>query len=551
MLVRSSSGKMKNINQQIYRPFFLLCLLFSPKLWAGNPVTMKIKEACLYTSGVRIISEGVVQLEKGIQEFRLEGLSPQAEESSLSFKCSSEFTLMSIQLDNNPSGELVRDAAYRSMEDSIRLLNGKLSRIHNQLTGLQDELAMIRANQKIAPAGPVQVAELEKAANFFRTRVEDILNRQFEGEQVKLKLQERLNLLQQRLQELGKEQSAMGAAALVVIKTAQAGKATFQLAYNCAGAGWSPLYDIQASGSSEKVGFIAKASVWQSTGTNWKDVKISLSTGSPGGQQSLPSIMPWYLSLSSPGPKPLQARSRNRQMQNAPSAAMGRAEEAASGQALLNESSAPDVQITEGGTQNVYEINGSYNLRSNGSPISLEIQKFDIPARFQYLCRPRQEKAAFLEARLKDWGKSGLLPGQASIFMDGDFVGKTLFETQSASDTLSLSFGKDQNISVEKKQIKYLHDKSLIGSEKSLELGYELMVKNRKSIASDLVIEEQIPLSPNAEARVELLESSGANFEKETGMLRWILRMKAGESTSLRFRFRISYPKTMVLGGGF
>jgi hypothetical protein len=230
MLVRSSSGKMKNINQQIYRPFFLLCLLFSPKLWAGNPVTMKIKEACLYTSGVRIISEGVVQLEKGIQEFRLEGLSPQAEESSLSFKCSSEFTLMSIQLDNNPSGELVRDAAYRSMEDSIRLLNGKLSRIHNQLTGLQDELAMIRANQKIAPAGPVQVAELEKAANFFRTRVEDILNRQFEGEQVKLKLQERLNLLQQRLQELGKEQSAMGAAALVVIKTAQAGKATFQLA---------------------------------------------------------------------------------------------------------------------------------------------------------------------------------------------------------------------------------------------------------------------------------------------------------------------------------
>lgn len=529
---------------------FLSAQIFTfQTITAEIPVKITVKKVGLYASGAHIVSEAEVILQKGIQELRLEGISPFADENSLIFKCSAGFSLMSVQLERRPPEGPVRNAEYRTVEDSMRLVSARLSRVQNQVTGLQQEFSMIRANQKLAPAGMSLVSELEKAATFFRTRVEDILNRQYELEQQKRKFQDRLNALQQKLQEMQQDQPSGAATALVVINASQAGKASVQLTYSCGNAGWLPFYDIKASGNSEKVGFIARASVWQNTGISWKDVMLCLNTGNPEMQQSIPSISPWYLSLNTPLPK-IRSRNNNKAFEAAPPS-MAAGTKAESSELDFQPSSSPVAINTEAGTQNVFELNGVYSLRSDGKALSVEIQKFEIPARFQYLCRPRQEKAAFLEAKLSDWGKSGLLPGEAGIFLDDNFVGKTYFETQLASDTLSLSFGRDQNISVEKKQIKYLHGKNLLGSEKTLEVAYELLIKNRKSIASDLVIEEQIPLSPNTEAEVELLESSGADFQKETGVLRWTARMKAGESQALRFRFRIKYPKNRMLEGSF
>jgi len=521
--------------------------------FGGNILKSSVKEVCVYTSGVRITSEGEVNLQKGTQEILIGGISAFADESSLIFKCNQDFSLLSIQLRKKTAEESAAGPEMRRMEDSLILLKGKLSRVQNQIIALQEELAMIRANQKLSPAGGVQTAELEKAASFFRTRVEDVLNRQYEAEQMKNQFQERLKNLQQKTQEMAAEQAGGNMLAVVTLRTGQSGKANFQLAYTCGNAGWTPLYDIQATSDKEMVSFLAKASVWQNTGLSWTDVKVSLSTGSPGSQQEIPEFNPWYLSIRPVLPKRTYNTSTISKA-SAPSmaaASYDQSQALSSPQKSFEQSSAPDAANTEGATQNIYELNGSFNLRSDGKPVSMDIRKFELPARFQYMSRPRQEKSAFLEARLRDWGKSGLLPGEASIYLDGNFVGKTNFETGPAGDTLSLSFGKDQNISVERKQYKYQHDKNLTGSEKSLEIGYELQVKNRKSATSELVIEDQLPLSPNAESEVELLESSGASYDKESGKLRWATRLKGGDSSTYRFRFKVKYPKSMVLDSSF
>ncbi len=525
--------------------FIPLWICFTSLAESSGPVKSRVKEVCVFTSGARVTSEGEIQLQKGTQEIQIDGISAYADENSLTFRCNTEFSLLSLRLKQKNGEETAPGPESRATEDTIRMLKLKLNRIQNQQTALQEELGMLKANQKISGNAGIQTAELEKAATFFRARVEDILNRQYEADQQKNRLQDRLNIVQEKLNALESEQNLGSMTAVILLKSAQTGKATFQLSYSCGNAGWTPLYDIQAASNSEKISFMARASVWQNTGLSWNDVKMSLSTGSQSGSLGIPEIFPRYLNIHTPQPK-YKAAYPGRAMA-APSMAATKAEEKSVADMEYQASAAPESSVSEGGTQNTYELSNSYSLRSDGKPISVDIQKFEIPASFRYLCRPGMEKAAFLEARLKDWGKSGLLPGEASLYLDGNFSGKTQFETNSAADTLSLSFGKDQNISVDRKQVKYQHDKNLTGTEKTLELGYELLVKNRKSSPSLLMVEDQIPLSPNASAEVELLESSNGSFDKETGILRWNLSLKGGESNTLRFRFKVKYPKNMLL----
>jgi len=548
MIVLQRKGIMKNKNHFSVHHFLMLPVFWSLSSLAsgGSPVKSKVKEVCVFTTGARVMAEGEMLLQKGTQEIQIEGISAFADVNSLTFQCNSEFSLLSLRLMQGNKNASAPGTEAQATEDSIRMVSLKLNRIQNQQTALQEELAMLKANQKIAGTGGIQTSELEKAAGFFRNRIEDILNRQHDTELMKNKLQDRLNLLQEKLQNLSSEQNSGSMTAVVLLKVPQSGKATFQLSYTCGNAGWTPHYDIQAASNQDKITFIAKASVWQNTGINWNDVKLSLSTGSPSNGQGIPEISPWYLSINPTQPKAKMMHPGRAAAAIAPAMPSAKYEEV--GNAMdFKASSIPESQVSEGVTQTIYELSNSYSLRSNRNAISVDIQKFELLARFQYLCRPRQDKSAFLEARLKDWGKSGLLPGEANLYLDGNYTGKTFFETNSAGDTLSLSFGKDQNISVERKQFKYQQDKNLTGTEKILEAGYDLQVKNRKSTASLMVVEDQIPVSTNTSAEVELLESSGASIDKETGILRWNLNLKGGESASLRFRFKVKFPKNMIL----
>jgi hypothetical protein len=80
---------------------------------------------------------------------------------------------------------------------------------------------------------------------------------------------------------------------------------------------------------------------------------------------------------------------------------------------------------------------------------------------------------------------------------------------------------------------------------------YEVNLRNKKSREIEIQVVENIPLSQNSEITVELLESAGAEFNKEEGKLIWNLKMKAGENKSLRFSFSVKYPKDRSINGDF
>lgn len=64
-------------------------------------------------------------------------------------------------------------------------------------------------------------------------------------------------------------------------------------------------------------------------------------------------------------------------------------------------------------------------------------------------------------------------------------------------------------------------------------------MKNNKSVAVDITVEDQVPVSTHEDISVEVLEFSKAEYNKETGKLKWQLKIQPGEHRELGFKYKV------------
>jgi uncharacterized protein (TIGR02231 family) len=152
-------------------------------------------------------------------------------------------------------------------------------------------------------------------------------------------------------------------------------------------------------------------------------------------------------------------------------------------------------------------------------------------------------------ARATGWEEYNLLPGQANIFFEGTFVGKSFIDPNNTKDTLSISLGRDKRIVVKREKLKDLTSRNFIGSTKKESYAYEISIRNTKAESVKIIIEDQIPVSQNTQIEVSLQDASGAKYSKQTGKLIWEWELKANESKKLVYKFEVKYPKDKQISG--
>ena len=72
-----------------------------------------------------------------------------------------------------------------------------------------------------------------------------------------------------------------------------------------------------------------------------------------------------------------------------------------------------------------YRVEGAATLPSDGMPHRIVVAALEFAAELRYVCVPRKNLAAYIEARVKNTSEYELLPGPVSVFMDESFVTKT------------------------------------------------------------------------------------------------------------------------------
>lgn len=526
-------------------------------------ISTKPEEVMVYLNGAQVFSKGNANLKPGRQTIIFDKLSNHIDANSVQVKADADVTILSVNYQlNYLKPQDFRE--YQVLDDSLKIYSDLNARLAITRRSYEEELSMLNSNKSIGGSNVgVSVSELTKMADFIRARVQETSIKKYEIEVKERKNNERIQAINSQLSNMRNNDMKPTGEIIVQLNANNAGNANFELGYYVGNCGWVPSYDIRVKDVNSPSVIAAKANVYQNSGQDWKNVKLSLSTGNPSRGNTKPNLNPWWLSLTENLPRKdyykksmADEKSKGRYADDAPmpAAAMGSegiSEEIISTQNVRSRSAANFTTVASNTTTNsTFEIKIPYTIKSDGGDNFVEIQKYDIAANYKYFAIPKTDKDAFLLAELIGWDKSELLPGDANVYFENNYVGKTYFDSRIIDDTLSVALGRDNNVIINRKQIKELNERTAVnGAQKKVTRTYEIEVKNTRKAAIELDLEDQIPLSNNELLIVELLDSGKAEYNKETGKLEWKLKLQPGEATKLRFSYSVRYPKKYILNG--
>ena len=202
----------------------------------------------------------------------------------------------------------------------------------------------------------------------------------------------------------------------------------------------------------------------------------------------------------------------------------------------------PTVQL-ENQTSVEFSIDMPYSVKSDSKNHVVGLTTYEVPADYEYYCVPKIDKDAFLLGYITDWEQYNLLEGEANIFFEDTYIGKSILDVRFISDTLSVSLGRDKSVSVNREKIKELTSWKLIGSKKEETRAWKISVKNNKTQAINMVLLDQVPVPTIEELELDIKDLSGGKRNDETGEIKWMLQLKPKENKEVDLKYTLKYLK--------
>jgi uncharacterized protein (TIGR02231 family) len=205
----------------------------------------------------------------------------------------------------------------------------------------------------------------------------------------------------------------------------------------------------------------------------------------------------------------------------------------------------PEVTETFQPTTQAYLIEKPYTIPSDGKLRLVEIKAESIPAKYQYFAVPKLDRDAFLTAHFTDWQDLNLMPGEASLYFEGAYLGKSLIDPAGGQDTMTISLGRDKNVQIKREKLKTFSKKQFLGNDITQSREYEIVVTNNKRQPIDITILDQIPVSTQKQLEVIKTEYKGGSINEQSGQITWNERIEPRKSTTLKLAYAVKHPKAI------
>ncbi len=459
--------------------------------------------------------------------------------------------MLSVSNQINYNREASSSDDLKSLTDSLENFQADLNYNRELKQVYADEKSMILLNKKIdfGDQTGFAIEDVAALADFFRSRLKDLMDKRIELQQEEKQLQKEIARISGIINSK-RQGSKRTSEVMVEVAVNSNTPAEFILSYAVPNAGWTASYNVRAGDSGKPVALAYNAKVSQTTGIDWEGVGMKLSTSDPSTSAQKPTLSNWMLRFINLGiydEKALSQSNRRFKMSGRANVEMDDAEDEP--MLALDEMSTAGsyTQVQESPINVKYEIKLPYDIPSDGKPHTVNIRNEELTSNFVYYAAPKANQAAFLLAKVGGWETLNLLSGPANIYFEGTFVGASYINLKNSNKTLDLSMGIDRQVIISRERIKDYTETKVIGSNKKENIGIEIKVKNTKSKAIELRVQDQIPISTNKSIKIEAEEFEGAQLNEETGMLTWDLKLAPGESKRLILKYNVQYPKDMTI----
>ncbi len=514
------------------------------QLWAIDTESV-IREVIVYQNSAKIVREASVSIPSGNAEVILTDLTSSLRQNSVQVELEGNAILLSATSRINYLKEKEKSRKVEILQDSLELIENQLRMLAGEKSVYTGEEKLINENNRLgSEQSGVQVAELKLLSDFYRIRLMDIKKKVINIEQKEKDLKNARTRIQRQLNELNALQKKPTGEIVLSLATNATVRVKIRVSYLTSNAGWYPVYDIRSESTVKPIKLVYKANVFQSTGYDWKNVKMSVSTRNPEADQNRPILNPWFIDFYR------QEMPVLREMKSARApAAMNIYQEAA----VDEEAAPPPIQYmvteTSGMMATEYAIENRQTIPSDSKQHMVAVKEFEVDAKYTYHSVPKLSDGVFLLAKLADFGSLSLLPGKANLFNEGMYIGQSDIDPFTTADTMMISLGRDEKISIKRTILKDLTAKRTIGTNIKETKGFELLIKNNKNTRVDLEILDNIPISKNKEIEVNLDDAGGGELMEQYGRILWRIHLNPGESRKIDYSFSVKYPKDKSISG--
>ncbi|WP_430896476.1 MULTISPECIES: DUF4139 domain-containing protein [unclassified Paraflavitalea] len=556
-------------------------------------LTANLESVTVYQAGAVLEHKMNAPIKKGDQTIVITGLSNELEEASVKLSLPKSVSIKSVRF----LKETLKEASpnplqLKKIEDSLAY-TAIMSRV------IREQLDILKENKPLS-GQQVTTAELNLWMNLHRSKLLDLeLELAYWKARGTYWSDKKTTLLEEAKEGEGAIKKGLGK----LIFSIDANEATTQqltLSYFTKLASWVPSYEVKANGTDSALLMHYQARLFQSSGFDWKNVKLSISTAMGLSFNQAPTPHPWMLSYYKPKQditgalsgrvagvaissgyalpgnstevklrgigsfnssnpplyvvdgvvvssidhlNPNQVVKVDVLKENAASSIYG--SRAANGAVLITTAGSKLVNGVweQSAVAAVFHLNGNSTVLSDQDEQQFKLEELSLPVNYKYTAVPYESLETYLVASVTDFNSYNLLPGLASLVYDGTYMGKTPLNNFIVNDSLNLSLGVDPTIVIEKKMIKEYSSTSFIGNSKKRTITYEYQIKNNKSKTIQLELNDRIPVSVIDEIQVEAIQVSNADYDKESGLLKWNLSLAAGTSVTVRISYMVKHPK--------
>ena len=541
--------------------FILILIAASPLFASAQDIIAdsKISQVTVYTQGALVNRIASLKLTEGLQEIIFPGIIPQIDENSL--RVSGEGSAQVKILGASLKKEFLKDSPVervKELQDQIQQIDDDIRKFNDTKLVLQDKKAFLDSvrlfsnvqlpKDLVTKMPPAQ--ELENTLKFLDIKLRDNYKEIADIELLIREAQKKLDVLSRELNGITSFDHQQKISIVVDLEVVRSGDLNLKIAYRVSEASWYPIYDARADFTKSEVELVFFGMVKQSSGDEWKDVEMLLSTAQVNVSGNMPEVQSWFI-------RPYEPR---RMIQGV---SVGDSRESAlmtmsfSAAGKLKKADYNFAQSETKGVAVVYRLPHPTTLKTDGSEYKLPVATQALKGNFEYSAYPKSSPYAYLVSRVINAKDQQLLGGRANIFLEGDFVGQSNIKAVGPSEEFDLYLGVDENVKIKRQLLEKKIDDVVIAnipsSNRKVIYKFKLTVENYKDKKIKVSLFEAMPVSENEKIRVNITNVSLAPKDKEwknkKGIWRWELELESKAKQEIFYTYSVECPRDINIEG--
>ena len=539
----------------------ILLVLFLVSL---NAIESQITSVTVYSDRAQITRSATTYLTKGEHKILFDELPQGIIQNSIQANGKGNAVLRDVTFKTEQFAKIT-DETKKVLNDELIELQDKKITFNDKKLQAQDEKRVVKSilAKLTSTTEKTENVELDpekwiKMVEFYRSKQETLDKEIRDTDKLVRDVNAEIDRVQREIRKAGQQAYKYKNMVEVLVDVQKEGNLTFDLSYIVYGPSWSPIYDLRVDSQEKTMHLTYKSNIFQTTGEDWNNVDLKLSTAKPNISAQPPELSPHYISIYYP--QPVREKSKRMGIKPSYSNQMAYTVDAmsvseSSDKMDLEEILYSESTVESGATSVVFDIDGSNTIKSDNEPhlVTITIQEFT--AGFRYSTIPKHSQYAYLKAKVKNDSDYPFLPGDTNVFLDNNFVTNSYLKAVAPTEEFWTFLGIDESIKVEYKFIKKYDETGGLFVEKNKKIfEYLIKITNNKKTQEEIVVWDQLPISQNEKIKVKLIEPK---YKENTEILKinehkyieWFFEPQPGEEIIIPFKYSVEYPLGMQIEG--